>query len=175
MHLVDAHPGDEERAFVMANIRHDDRTRPSYFCPYSVDAICGNGDGKLMKNDDCLRSAREEMVRIESYARDAALRLGIPDAIVTWGDGWPLSRAVKIYPMRIESGEVSQAIDLTLDGLSDYPGRRPVVVCQADVDQLLEVVRGYLDRSDTYPAKCPSHLPAVGYGNEPVGDFKIST
>jgi hypothetical protein len=102
-----------------------------------------------MTDDDCLERARKEMVKIEEYARDAALRLGIPNATMTWGEGWPLSRAMKTYPMRVTAGEVSKTMEFLLDGLADYPGGRGNAIPKADVDKLLDAVMASLGTSRT--------------------------
>ena len=97
-----------------------------------------------MTNDDYLERARKEMAQIEEYARDAAVRLGIPNATITWGEGWPLSRAMKTYPMRVTSGEVSKTMEFLLNGLADYPGGHGNAVPKADVDKLLHAVMASL-------------------------------
>jgi hypothetical protein len=98
-----------------------------------------------MGNDEYLEQAREGMARIETYARDAAQRLGIAVTSISWGEGRSLTAATTTYPMRVTSGRISQTMEFPLEALADYPGGHGNAIPEANVDKLLHRVKELLE------------------------------
>jgi hypothetical protein len=89
-----------------------------------------------------LDEVREGMAMVEAYAREAAQRIGLSIASITWGSvGQVLSERVMTYPLRVTSGSVSQALEFPLQVLADYPGGHGYVKPTFHVDKLLEGIK----------------------------------